>query len=56
MRAVQSIMMKMMKKIQKYNITSIQNAGGYAIILRPQNEQLLWDVISEINQRATKDS
>jgi hypothetical protein len=24
--------------------------------LRPQNEQLLWDVISEINQRTTKNS
>lgn len=43
-------------EIQKYNITSIQNAGGYAIILRPQNEQLLWDVISEINQRTTENS
>lgn len=44
-------------ELQKYHISEINKAKGFALVVRPQNEQELWAIIKEIDDRtATKTS
>lgn len=35
-------------ELQKYNIEKIKEARGIALVIRPQNESDLWEIMSEI--------